>query len=264
MFEPPRYDIIAGTDAAYQGFFPREDFSEAQPGAVDLMVPVGDDVEVGCRLHPRNPAWPTLLFFHGNGETVCDYDSLAQHYGRLGLNVCFAGYRGYAFSTGVPSYPAMITDAHQIFANFKIMLDTHDYTGPRYVMGRSMGSHSVVELAAHYPEDIAGLILESGVGYPTRALNYLREVGRTEDAETLERQHLEKVRTISIPTLFIYGDHDELVSQSSVTDFFSTLTMQEKRLEIIKGAGHNNLLELGWDQYMGALSSFAGASPVQT
>ena len=133
------------------------------------------------------------------------------------------------------------------------MLDTHDYTGPRYVMGRSMGSHSAVELAAHYPEDIAGLILESGVGYPTRALNYLQDAGRTDDAETLERQHLEKVRTISIPTLFIYGDHDELVSQSSVTDFFNTLTMHEKRLEIIKGAGHNNLLELGWDQYTGGV-----------
>ncbi|MEJ2226160.1 MAG: hypothetical protein P8X49_13600 [Syntrophobacterales bacterium] len=52
-----------------------------------------------------------------------------------------------------------------IFDYVKKWLDKNDYPGPLVLMGRSLGSASVLELAMHYAADIDGLIVESGFAY---------------------------------------------------------------------------------------------------
>ena len=58
-------------------FHPRPEFRLAActASARDLLIPVADTVAVGARFHPAAAAAPTLLFFHGNGEIVGDYES---------------------------------------------------------------------------------------------------------------------------------------------------------------------------------------------
>lgn len=264
MFEPPDYAIIEGTEAAYLGFLLRDDRRPPPPGAMDLVVPVSDQAQIGCRVYPGDPLRPSVLFFHGNGETVCDYDNVATLYANMEINFFVAGYRGYAFGTGIPTFPKMLSDAHAVYATFQELLTTHGFNGARFVMGRSMGSHSAVELAAHHPAELRGLILESGVARPTRALDYLRQVGRTKEAEALERLHLGKVRAITLPTLMIHGAQDQLVPWGSAQEFFNTLTMDQKRFETIPGAGHNDILGLGWQQYMAAIQAFVREPSRQT
>ena len=38
---------------------------------------MADDVVLGARFHPAAATAATILFFHGNGEIVADYDELA-------------------------------------------------------------------------------------------------------------------------------------------------------------------------------------------
>ena len=62
-------------------FFPRTE-APAQPFWVDC----NDGVRLACAYHETNPAAPTVVHFHGNGEVVADYfqslrddiDSLAE------------------------------------------------------------------------------------------------------------------------------------------------------------------------------------------
>lgn len=255
-FEPPNYAIIEGTEAAFAGFYPRVDRRDPPAGALDIDVPVADGVTVGCRIYGGDPAWPSILYFHGNGETVSDYDDISRMFIHIGINFFVAGYRGYGHSTGEPTFPSMLSDSNLVLATFEELLDTHGFFTPRFVMGRSMGAHSAVELAAHHPNSLRGLILSSGVARPGRAIDYLRMKGMTDDADKLERQHLAKVQAIRLPTLVIHGDHDELVSYESAERFFDTLTMDWKHFETIAGAGHNDILSIAWKQYADAIQSF--------
>lgn len=255
-FDPPDYSLIEGTEAAYRGFFPRPEPQATPPGARDVLVPVAEGVEIGCRLHPGAPEGPSILFFHGNGETVPDYDGIAPAYTRLGINLFVADYRGYGFSTGLPSFPTMLQDAHKVLAAFQQTLDGEGRTGPRFVMGRSMGCHSAVELAAHHPDELRGLIAESGAASASRMVEYLEAAGRAEEAAELGRRHLDKIRAIALPILMIHGEWDELIPLARALEFYEMLTVEQKRLLVIRQAGHNDIMWVGMREYMEAVREF--------
>ena len=58
-------------------FYPRRDTSKGPSNSTDYFVPVGNDVSIGCRFYVHNHSSPSVLFFHGNGEVVSDYDTIA-------------------------------------------------------------------------------------------------------------------------------------------------------------------------------------------
>ncbi len=117
---------------------------------------------VGARFHGAGQHDPVLLFFHGNGEIVADYDEMAPVYTRMGINFLPVDYRGYGRSTGSPTITAMMADSHRILGFTEEFLHERGYRGPVIVMGRSLGSASALELASRYEDRIAGLIIESG------------------------------------------------------------------------------------------------------
>ena len=41
---------------------------------------------IGARFHIAGKEAPNILFFHGNGEIVSDYDDLGPVYNRIGIN----------------------------------------------------------------------------------------------------------------------------------------------------------------------------------
>jgi hypothetical protein len=86
-------------------FFPRP--SNLEP---TCTVEVGE-TRLACYSFRRHPQAGMILHFHGNGELAAEYaaDS-AQFFLCLGINVCFAEYRGYGASTGTPGLGAMLGD----------------------------------------------------------------------------------------------------------------------------------------------------------
>ena len=131
-------------------FHPRPDMTGGMPlpGAEEMMIPVAEGVRVHARFHPGKKEGPTLLFFHGNGEIVSDYDDLAPLFGRMGINFLATDYRGYGRSEGTPTVTAMMKDCHTVLAFTRDWLKGEGYGGPLIVMGRSIGSASAIELAA--------------------------------------------------------------------------------------------------------------------
>jgi pimeloyl-ACP methyl ester carboxylesterase len=72
----------------------------------------------------------------------------------------------------------------------------------------------------------------------------------------LERANLERLRSIRLPVLIIHGGMDELIPYSEAVDFHRNIDSGDKRLVAIPGAGHNDLLFLGREQYFSAIQGF--------
>jgi len=73
-------------------FFPRPDmpFGPTARGARDHLFEVESGVGWRLRLFFAEQNAPTILFFHGNGETARDYDSFAENYRALPASLCVA------------------------------------------------------------------------------------------------------------------------------------------------------------------------------
>ena len=237
-------------------FYPRADWTAPPPGATDHLVPVEDGISISCRFHPSSESAPSILFFHGNGEVVYDYDGIAPLYNRVGINLFVADYRGYGQSGGMPSFSNTVADAHIIFNYFGDSLRANGYSGPLFIMGRSLGSLSAVELASSYPQEMKGLILESGFASAGRLLGYLSYAFQSPHLDEFEKASLEQIRSITMPVLIIHGEYDEIIPHEQALVFYQNVGSEDKRLLTIPGAGHNDILLVGMEQYFSAIKEF--------
>ncbi len=224
----------------------------------DVAIPVGKDVTIGARFHLAGPRGPNLLFFHGNGEIVADYDDLADVYTRLGMNFFPVDYRGYGRSTGKPTVTAMMRDCHVIFVYWQNWLKERDFTGPLVVMGRSLGSASALELLATYGDKIKGVVIESGFAHSEALVNILSlsmdDLGITEEEGF---RNVDKIRTFGKPTLIIHAEFDHILPFREGQALFDASPAQDKRLLMIPGANHNDLFQKGLREYIDAVKELA-------
>ena len=240
-------------------FYPREDYTSPPRNAVDYSAPVEQDISIVCRFYPSDKEAPSLLYFHGNGEVVFDYDEIAILYNRIGINLFVADYRGYGQSGGRPSFSNTIADAHVVFEYFRDTLKASGYTGPLFVMGRSLGSLSAVELAVSYPEELKGLIIESGFASAGKLLMYLGTLVSFPRLEEFEKANLDKIRSITMPMLIIHGEWDELIPFEQAEVFYQNTGSRDKRLLPIPQAGHNDIMLVGMKQYFQAVKEFVSS-----
>ena len=146
----------------------------------------------------------------------------------------------------------MLSDAHRVLDWLQDTMRTLRFTGPLYVMGRSMGRHAAGELAVNAADRINGVIIESGrpnLGRYAQALD-------PDVAQTLEDDYQSRFFSISIPALVIHGQWDESAPLSGAVDMFNKLETSHKHLEIIPGAGHNDLMYVDTRQYFNAVRGF--------
>ena len=233
-------------------FYPRKGWTATPAGAEDISIPVADGTMVSGRFFPAGTAQPTILFFYGNGETAPDYDNIAPLYNQIGVNFLVVDYRGYGRSDGFPSFTAMLADSAKVLDYASSLLEERDYTGPMFVMGRSMGRHSAFELSANCGDRLQGVIIESGrpiLGNFTYGLE-------PELAQALEAEYRAKVASITIPALVIHGELDQLAPVEQAIAMYESFPSPNKRLLTIPGAGHNDVLYRGRREYFGAIKEF--------
>ena len=246
------YSALDDPNISMNSFFPRQGWTPTPEGVQDYTVNVGDDIGLSCRFFPYGNSAPTILFFYGNGETAIDYNSIAPFYNQIGLNFFVADYRGYGKSGGSPSFTTMLSDANTVLEAMRIVLGASGYQGAVYVMGRSMGRHSAFELAAKEDPAINGVIIESGrpsLGQFTGGLV-------PQQADELEEAYRAKAASIAIPVLVIHGEMDALAPLDDAEEMFRNFASTEKKMLVIPGAGHNDLLFKGLDEYFTAVGDF--------
>jgi pimeloyl-ACP methyl ester carboxylesterase len=241
-------------------FHPRQEAGVSRPSAADtdLLIPVDQDVVIGARFHLGGTDATNILFFHGNGEIVADYDDLGPAHNRMGINFLPVDYRGYGRSTGRPSVSSMMTDCHTIFEFTTCWLEENGYSGPLLVMGRSLGSASALELSLHYKEKVSGLIIESGfafarpllklLGINTKAIGFQEEEGF---------RNIDKIKTFDKHTLIIHAALDHIIPFSDGQALFDACPSGEKTMLKIPDANHNDIFLRGISEYLEAVKTLA-------
>lgn len=235
-------------------FHPRPEFAGESTGSVDheeFKIPVGDDEVIGARFYSDDKTSPVILFFHGNGEIVSDYSDMGPYYNRLGINFFPVDYRGYGRSSGTPTVSAMMSDSHDIFEFVSSYLSEKGYSGPRVIMGRSLGSAAALELVENYPERIDGMIIESGFAFTLPLLRLIgidtESLGITEDEGF---SNFSKIQGFKKPTLIIHAEHDHIIPFSDGRYLYDNSPATEKHLLMIPGANHNDIFAVGHQAYM--------------
>lgn len=238
-------------------FHPRPDYGGSRaPSAQDLSIPVEEGVTVGARFHMGEKESPNILFFHGNGEIVSDYDEFGSLYNRIGVNFMPVDYRGYGRSTGEPTVTAMMCDSHTILDFVLKWLQENGYTGPMVVMGRSLGSASALELAARHKNRLGGLVIESGFAYAGPLMRLLGiDVDRLGFTEEKGFGNLDKIRTFRGPTLIIHAERDHIIPFSDGQALYEASGAEDKSLLKIPNANHNDIFLHGLPEYMQAVKT---------
>ena len=237
-------------------FYPRKDVTPCPQNAFDLSVDVGEGVFISCRFHMAHPQGPWILFFHGNGEVVSDYDEIFPLYHQKNLNLIVADYRGYGASSGVPTLTDLVRDSHTIFKEASIELSRRNLRRDLWIMGRSLGSISALELAYHHQEALKGLIIESGFPSVVRIMIHLEMPAHGMDLKKIDQECLERIQKIFLPTLLIHGEQDWLVPLQNARDLYDHVGTKEKELLIIPSATHNDIMLVGLRDYFNALQRF--------
>lgn len=226
-------------------------------GVTDGSIPVADDVELGYRLYTHQPGAPVILYFHGNGEIVSDYDDLAGEYRRAGASLLVVDYRGYGWSNGEPKISTLLPDVEQVHHAVPGILEKAGLGESRlFLMGRSLGSLWAIHLAHCYPDSYSGLIIESGFAqlFPLLGRMGLQVLPGRRAKDPIG--NLDKMKEIKLPLLVIHGESDLLIPFKQGQMLYDASPATHKRLLMIERGGHNDLLFRGAEEYFNVIAEF--------
>jgi uncharacterized protein len=185
---------------------PQERLAVPPQGYNFIETLTSDGLKLRAAYRPATDGKPTLLFFHGNGDSIAGADHATQRLTGAGYGALLVEYRGYGGNPGSPNESALYKDGEAAIA----WLSARGI-GPRQlvIVGNSIGSGPATEMALrHRP---AALVLISGFAslpfavsdlYPFIPAKWMVRDGF--DNET-------KLGRIKSPILILHGDADTLV-----------------------------------------------------
>jgi len=220
------------------------------------FIEVESGTKIECGFWGLDRKIPAILYFHGNGETVSDYNGIAQIYNQIGVNFFVCDYRGYGMSDGKPTITNLIRDAHAIYKGFRKLLDKDGYEPNIFLMGRSLGSMPAVELAYHYQDELKGLIIESGAANNLQRFWSYFNPSAVEKLRGSDFLNKEKIKKVLIPTLIIHGQEDEILPVEEGIELYDNSGAERKDILVVSGAGHNDLMLRGQEQYFRKIEDF--------
>lgn len=213
---------------------PRDGAPEPPPGASLVDLHASDGVSVPAVHFPAPPGGPTVVHFHGNGETLRSEMPFALALVSRGLGVFLVEYRGYGAAPGEPEEQALYRDAEAALSAL-----SQAGVGEKDIVlsGISLGTGVAAEMAArgHGARLVLVAPYTSIPGVAARWLPFLpMSLIIADRFDTLE-----KAARIGVPTLVIHGDQDEIIPH----DMGKALSeaIPGARLVTVAGGHHNDL-----------------------
>lgn len=238
-----------------------EDYNaEYQP----LSIPGADNSKLYAWWLPsKNPAAPTLVYFHGNYGNVGSNAEQASRLARTCCNVLLFDYRGYGQSAGpFPNEDRIYADAE---AAYNYLVNQKKVPANRIIFyGHSLGGGVAVEMADRH-RDAAALILESTFT-SVRERASLEPLYRLFPLRLLVHERFDsihKLPSIPVPVLVMAGTDDTTIPASMSQKLYDTAP-GPKQLLLVPHAGHDNVALVGGPLYVNAIQQFLiGSRPVQ-
>jgi pimeloyl-ACP methyl ester carboxylesterase len=178
-----------------------------------------------------------------------------ERFGRMGVNLLLAEYRGYGMSDGEPSLAAMLGDLDRIVSAAHVPQERLVF------FGRSLGSLYAIHGIQLFPK-AAGLIIESGIADPLERLLLRvtpRELGVSLEELQAEVSRLfdnrKKLEAYGGETLVMHTRNDGLVDVSHGRRLYEWAG-GEKELKIFERGDHNTILAVNEREYFATVENF--------
>jgi pimeloyl-ACP methyl ester carboxylesterase len=172
-----------------------------------------------------------LIYFQGNSKNLQNFLDNHRMVLDWGYNVLVTDYRGFGKSNGIlKNQSKMYSDAEKVYEH-AISLG---YKPENIVLyGYSMGTSMAAYLAS--TRTAKALILES-------AFSSIPEISWVNNqAPNFELNTKDRAKNITIPTLLIHGDQDEVISPDHSLRIYNNLKTTSKQRIVLENGGHGNL-----------------------
>ncbi len=255
----PDYSKIDIPEVLSYVFYPRDESGPCPRYAFDHFIPVAE-AALHCRFYEQDKAWPWILYFHGNGEVVSDYDEIALFYFKHNLNLAVVDYRGYGKSNGTPTVADMSRDSRKVYESVKTALTQRGLRDDLWVMGRSLGSvsardrlrqeyrhqwaHHRKRFPQHHEPHRPPRHSHTGHG-PRRHYPGVPRYGAIDHGP---RPHHSR------------GVRHPCAARRGRRTIYETIGSARKDLLMIPGATHNDIMFVGLRQYMEAIRKFVDST----
>lgn len=176
----------------------------------------------------------TAIVFHGNAGHAGHREFYARALNGLGLRVILAEYPGYGPRRGAVGERSLVDDAEQT-----VLLAHRLHGAPVLLIGESLGAGAVAAAAARHRDKVACLLLIT----PWDRLEHVAYFHYPWLPVTwLLRDRYDSVANLASfdrPVLVAVAERDDVVPARFGIALHDALP-DRKRLELIKGAGHND------------------------
>lgn len=200
----------------------------------DVYITTADGVRINAWFLKNPSAKSTLIFAHGNAGCMSDRMMKIKFFYDLGFNVLIFDYRGYGKSEGTPTEKGIYLDIQAVYDYLK---DRNDVDMTQIVAyGASLGGVAAMDLALNRP--LKALIVDS-------SLTSARDVARIfypylpSVLMRIKFDSISKVRTLTIPKLFMHSPDDRTIPLSMGRRLFEAAAEPKEFLQT--SGGHNEV-----------------------
>ncbi|AWJ86594.1 alpha/beta hydrolase (plasmid) [Azospirillum sp. TSH58] len=209
---------------------------------------------LGWHKAPAALGKPTLLLFHGNGETVAWNGHIARALIDAGYGVFMAEYRGYGGNPGKPSEAGLYEDG-------RAAMDFLEAAGARVVLhGYSLGSGVAVQLATE--RRVEAVILAAPYTSIADIGGRLLPILPVRSMIRHPFDSFSKIGQIKAPLLIYHGTIDRVIPADHSERLLATASAPKKFIAL-EGADHVGLWNSGGDRavltFLEELSSLTSA-----
>lgn len=211
----------------------------AEYSATEVVIDTDDQVQVHALLFDNPAANATIIYSHGNAESLCLLgDYLSEMRDEWKVRVVAFDYRGYGKTSGSPSETGLEFDAKAVARWVKSNEPWNQ--GPVIAMGRSMGGFTASVMASEYQLD--GLLLD-------RAFSSIEDVASARypifPVRWLLRHKMRSADWINDyygPLLQIHGHNDFVIPFFAAKNLFEACPSSNKHLIELRRLSHNQEL----------------------
>lgn len=244
----------AGLGALYAGqrsmIFPAPDGSVAPPpGYAPITLSTADGLQLKALYRAPAPGRPTLVFFHGNGDSLAGSLVAVERYVAAGYGALLPEYRGYGGNPGSPSEDGLYADGRAA----RDWLAAQGVAPERQVLiGFSLGTGVVTRLAQEQAPAALILIAPYTSVPDVVAHRFGRLVPGWLVRDRLDS--LSRIDRITAPTLILHDRDDRSIPVAHG----QRLAQRSGRAKLVLFSGHDHQLGFAGEAQDTALDWLAG------
>lgn len=211
--------------------------AHANPAFQEISVRTADGIELKSWYAAATSKPFTIVFFHGNADSLYGAAPAADPYIAAGYGFLLAEYRGYSGLAGTPTEGGLYNDAR---ANLNWLM-AHGVESRKIILfGQSLGTGVATEMAGEF--QTGGLMLlapylsipaMARIHYPFFPAKLL----------TLDRfDNDEKIGMVHMPVLIVNGALDRVIPPAQGRELYS-LANQPREFHALPDRGHSDAFD---------------------